>query len=53
VTQASARGAHIIPVEFQAPLERLQPGEYTCQVNVIDQAGTKFAFARSPLVLLP
>ncbi|MCX6636051.1 MAG: VWA domain-containing protein, partial [Acidobacteria bacterium] len=53
VTQASARGAHIIPVEFQAPLERLQPGEYTCQVNVIDQAGNKFAFARSPLVLLP
>ena len=53
VTQSSARGAHIIPVEFQAPLAGLQAGDYICQVNVIDQESNKFAFARSPLVLLP
>ena len=53
VTQVSTKGAHIVPVEIQVPLSRLQPGDYICQVNVVDRAGNKFAFARSPLVLLP
>jgi hypothetical protein len=35
------------------PLERLTPGRYTCQVNVVDQIGQKFAFQRAPLVVLP
>jgi hypothetical protein len=35
------------------PLAKLPPGEYTCQVSVVDGPGKKFAFARSRLVLLP
>ena len=31
----------------------LQPGRYTCQVNVLDPGVQKFAVWRSPVVLLP
>jgi hypothetical protein len=31
----------------------MKPGRYTCQVNVIDEVGRKFAFTRAPLVVLP
>ena len=41
------------PVEFQIPLDDLAPGEYVCQVNVIDEIDRKFAFHRAPIVLLP
>ncbi|MBI4876702.1 MAG: VWA domain-containing protein [Acidobacteria bacterium] len=53
VTQPPAGRLQSAPLEFQVPLAKLQPGDYTCQVNVVDQTGTRFAFARSPLVLLP
>jgi hypothetical protein len=42
-----------LPVQFQVPLGKLQPGRYTCQVNVIDEAAKKFEFLRAPLVVLP
>ena len=42
-----------VPVEFQIPLADLQPGRYVVQLNVIDEQGRKFAFQRSPLILLP
>ena len=42
-----------LPIEFQVPLSQLKPGKYTAQLNVIDEAGGKFAFRRSPLVLIP
>ncbi len=48
---AAARGA--MRIQFQVPLAKLLPGRYTCQVSVVDEVGRKFAFARSPLVLLP
>ncbi len=32
-------------------LNRLAPGEYTCQLNVIDAVGGRFAFRRTPLVV--
>jgi VWFA-related protein len=38
---------------FEIPLNRLQPGEYISQVDVIDQLGQKFAFPRSSMVVLP
>jgi VWFA-related protein len=36
---------------FEVPAAQLQPGWYTCQVNVIDDAGGQFAFPRLPLVV--
>jgi len=43
----------VAPFSFQIPLNRLQPGEYISQVDVIDQLGRKFAFPRNSLVVLP
>jgi len=52
VTQVPARG-NVVAMHFQIPLASLAPGPYTCQVNVVDELGKKFAFRRSPMVLLP
>lgn len=41
-----------LPLQFQVPLNRLAPGEYIAQVNVIDSEGKKFAFPRGNLVVL-
>jgi len=35
------------------PIERLPAGSYTCQLSIIDKAAGKFAFERTPLVILP
>jgi hypothetical protein len=42
-----------LPLKFSVPLEKLQPGRYTCQVSVLDPTAQKFAFWRAPMVLLP
>jgi hypothetical protein len=42
-----------VPVSLSIPLARLQPGRYTCQVNVLQPSARKFAVWRSPIVLLP
>lgn len=38
---------------FQVPLAKMAAGQYTAQVNVIDEAGKRFAFPRSAIVVLP
>ena len=53
VTEASSTRSKTVPFEFQIPLESLAPGEYVCQISVVDELGRKFAFRRAPLVLLP
>ena len=53
ITQMAASRMQTIPFEFQLALKDLAPGEYTCQINVVDEVGGKFALERSPLVLLP
>lgn len=42
----------VAPFAFQIPLAKLPPGQYTSQVNVIDETGRKFAFPRNEIVLL-
>jgi VWFA-related protein len=37
--------------ELDVPLSALQPGFYTCQVNIIDDAAGKFVFPRVALVV--
>ena len=41
------RGA--VAFQFDVPLTPLQPGDYVCQVNVIDDAGGSFSFPRMAL----
>ena len=42
-----------VPVSMSVPLASLQPGRYTCQVNLLNPAEQKFAVWRSNVVLLP
>ena len=49
---AQKRG-QTLPVKFQAPLSQLAAGRYTCQINIIDETGRKFTFARTEIVVLP
>jgi uncharacterized protein (DUF2141 family) len=49
----SARGDGILPVSMSTQLQGLKPGQYTCQVSVIDELGKKFAFPRTPIVIMP
>ncbi len=37
--------------ELEVPSTQLKPGWYTCQINVVDDAGGTFAFPRLPLLI--
>lgn len=45
--------AQTLPIKLQAALARLATGRYTCQVNIVDETGRKFTFARTEIVVLP
>jgi VWFA-related protein len=38
---------------FQVPLAKIAAGQYTAQINVIDEAGKRFAFPRNTIIVLP
>ena len=42
----NVEGRDAVAVELDVPLTGLQPGQYTCQLNVIDDAAGSFAFPR-------
>jgi len=52
INRPDAKRENVIPLRLQASLKDQKPGKYTCQVNVIDELGRKFAFPRMPVVLL-
>ncbi|MDX1981156.1 MAG: VWA domain-containing protein [Bryobacteraceae bacterium] len=41
-----------LPVRFQVPLQSMKAGRYTCQLNLVDERGQKFLFARAPMILV-
>jgi hypothetical protein len=53
VTEGLNAKSKALPLKFEVPLSKLQPGKYTCQVSVLDPNGQKFAFWRAPMVLVP
>jgi VWFA-related protein len=42
-----------MPLNFAITLNQLPPGDYTCQVTVLDPTGQKATFWRAPVVLVP
>jgi len=42
-----------VPLRFSLSLAKLPPGEYTCQVTVLDPTGQKAAFWQAPIMLIP
>jgi hypothetical protein len=41
-----------LPVWVRLPISAVAPGQYECQLNLIDEFGRKFAFPRSSLSIL-
>jgi len=40
-------------LRFNLALEKLPPGEYNCQVTVLDTGAQKAAFWQAPVMLIP
>jgi VWFA-related protein len=53
VNRPDAKREGALSLSLSADTGALKPGEYVCQVNVIDELGRKFAFPRTSLVILP
>ena len=49
--QLNAPERKAVVFQFEVPLSQLKPGLYTCQVNVIDDAGGTFSFPRLPVLI--
>jgi VWFA-related protein len=50
---AASNRLKTMPLQFSFPLEKLQPGEYLCQVTVLDAQNTKAAFWQAPILVAP
>jgi hypothetical protein len=53
VTPGAATRLGTVALNFSIGLSELPPGEYDCQVNVIDPAGQKGTFWQAPIVVVP
>jgi hypothetical protein len=42
-----------LPIRFTIPLTVLAPGEYDCQISVLDATRQKAAFWRAPIAVVP
>ena len=41
------------PMQFAFALDKLEPGEYTCQVTVLDPKSRRSAYWQAPVMLIP
>ena len=53
VAEGGTNRLKVRPVRFEIPLGTLTPGEYLCQVTVVEAKGAKAAFWQAPLVVVP
>ncbi len=52
MTRLDSRRDAVLPMRLRFRFNDLTPGQYTCQINVIDELGRKFAFPRAPLFVI-
>lgn len=52
-TQINEPDRDAVAFQFDVPLDKLQPGTYICQINVVDDAGGTFTFPRTALLIRP
>lgn len=52
VTESNGAKLPTLPLRFTIPLKDLPPGEYTCQVSVLDPAGQRTAFWTAPVMVI-
>jgi VWFA-related protein len=53
VTQALNNRLQTMPLSFSIPLNQVPPGEYDCQVSVLDPDGKKAAFWQAQVKVIP
>jgi VWFA-related protein len=51
VTESLSNRLKTMPLKFSFPLQKIPPGEYLCQVTVLDPAGEKAAFWQGQVML--
>ena len=49
--QVNVQDRDAVAFEMDVPLDKLQPGQYLCQLNVIDDAAGSFAFPRFAILV--
>lgn len=52
-TEALSNRLNTTPLKLRFPLDQLSPGEYNCQVTVLNPGGQKAAFWQAPVMLVP
>jgi VWFA-related protein len=45
--------SHMLPLTVSFPLSGVRPGEYDCEVTVLDPTGQKAAFWQAPVLVIP
>jgi len=53
VTPSPTSRLGMVPLSFNIGLGQLPPGNYDCQINVVDPAGGKGSFWQAPIVVVP
>ena len=53
VASGMANSIKTMPLRFDVALSQLPPGDYDCQVTVLDPTGAKSAFWQAPITLVP
>jgi hypothetical protein len=51
--QINVEGRDAVAIELEVPLSGLKPGQYVCQLNVVDDVGGSFAFPRFAVLVRP
>jgi hypothetical protein len=46
-------GSKAVPFKLTVPLEALAPGDYVCQVTVLDPSAQKVAFWQAQIRIVP
>ena len=53
VAEALDAKSKALPLRFSLSLDKLPPGQYDCQITVLDPSGQKAAFWQAPIVVIP
>jgi VWFA-related protein len=52
-TELNEPSRNAVAFQFDVPLTDLKPGQYTCQINVIDDTAGSFSFPRTAILIHP
>ena len=53
VVPSAASRLGTMPFSFSFAIDRLAPGEYDCQITILDPASEKTSFWRAPILIVP